>query len=226
MKKLLVTMMALGLVASASMADVLAPITSDANDQEIYSNGTSKWVGQSTGRIGTGGPGAIDATMVYVFALPTLPAGQSVSAATLSFDVTAINTFNPGDLLDMDIYGVGSRSSSAVDAVNDYRSGSLLEAGLLNQSATLGVHSTTAASVFGTWVQSLYDGGAVAGDYAFVSLQTTAVNPTASTYYTVGTSSGSAPTLTLTTAIPEPATLGLVATFAGAILFIRRRFMI
>ena len=229
MKKILATPLIVAMGASISMADVLPPITSDGADQEIYSDGTSKWVGQSTGRIGTGGPGLIDATMVYVFQLPTIAAGQSVSEATLSFDITAINSFNPGDLVDLDIYGVRSDSASTVDAVNDYRSAgsTLLEASVLNQNSALGVHSTTAATVFGTWIQSLYDGGAVAGDYAFVSLQTVTVNALTARYYTVGTATGAVtPTLNLTTAIPEPATIGLVAAISGAMLFIRRRFMI
>lgn len=237
MKKILVTMMALGLVASASMADVLSPVLADINDQVAYGDGTGKWVGQASNRIGKEAAAKYNA-FIIPFALPTLSAGESISSASISLNVTQQSVQNGDTAWNIDVYGVRANNSSVVDLNNDAYIGAndggatKVEDNFfsgLDSSIALGVYSSSAAgeTALGAWLQTLYTGSVPNQTYAFLRFNSDDAAMVVGRYLTVdsGNAGSNQPALTITT-IPEPATLGLVAGFAGAILFIRRRFMI
>lgn len=203
------------LLVSDAQATLIPAITADALDAEPYDDGTVKWSGQSTASVGTSGGTPRDGHMAYPFALPTLPVGEVVTEATLTFQINSINSFNPGDLPDMNVYGLRSSASPTVFHTDYALPGAtLLEASVEDQNGVTGLHSTSASFSLGSWIQSLYDGGAVAGEFAFISLGTAAPPVLASRNYGVDTANGAvAPTLSITTevvAIPEPSSLALV----------------
>ena len=239
MKKLLATTLIVAMGASISMADALAPILADGNDQVAYGDGTGKWFGQSENRIGKESTARYNA-FIIPFALPTLSAGESISSASISLNVKSQSGPYGGDTAwNIDVYGVRASNSSVVDLNNDGFIGAN-DAGATKvddnffvvdpvSSVALGVHSSSAAgeTALGAWLQTLYTGSVPNQTYAFLRFNSDDAAMVFGRYLTVysGNATSNQPALTITT-IPEPATLGLVGAVAGAMLFIRRKFMI
>jgi len=235
MKKLLTTTLIVAMGASASMAAVIN-IDADLLDQQARGNGTTatslNWSGQASDQIS----GAQSGELIVQFALPDL-AGETISSANLLASLEAPTWQAWGNV---DVYGVRYSSAVAV-ALSDYAPFSdaagngtkIMDNFYVSGSGTAAYvdlnTDATADTALASWLTDQYTAGAVAGDYVFLRFQPDhmdAINNNAIAFATANTAGETTPVLTIETTIPEPATLGLVAGFAGAILFIRRRFMI
>ena len=210
-----------------------ALVTGNIADQEIYASPPHKFVGQSTARIGLGGASAANAQFVIPFALPTLMAGESIDTSEFTFDLTAVASFG-ADLSDMNVYGIQSSASAAVTDsdfldVTSLPSGAvLIQASIATRTSTLGQITTDATgnANLASWVQSLYDGGASGGDFAFIGLALSDPGATSTfRYYTAATANtaiANQPTLDITvSAVPEPSSLLMLG--LGAMAFAYRK---
>ena len=241
MKKLLVTTLIVAMGASVSMATMIN-VDADGADLGLFGNGTTAtsaiWAGQASAYLANN---ANWGEYISVFQLPDL-GGESVSNVTLKVALKADTWQNWGNV---DIYGVRS-SASATVALSDYGvygdnagNGTKVQDNFFLSGTGDGTYqdySTDASgnTAFKSWLVDQYTNVGVGG-YVFLRLQpdglTSAHGISAGTSEYTDTAGnnggvgGSTPVLTIET-IPEPATLGLVAGFAGAIIFIRRKFMI
>ena len=235
MKKILVTMMAVGLVASVSMADVFN-VGGDVADTTIgldaVGNKTLIWVNQTTLTAADDNYAASqgDKKAVLVFALPDL-AGKGISAASLNFELQSRYPTADSYPAGLDLYGVRYASTAVVLGTDyDLVTSSLVQDDVAtlanNNDATYASFTTVTASDAGlaTWLTAQYTAGAVAGNFVYLRLESDVHMANPWNMVSADGASGT-PVLTITT-IPEPATLGLVTAFSGAILFIRRKFMI
>ena len=226
---------AMCLVNSNAYATLVPAITADVRDQEVYATPPHKWFGQNTARSGRGGPGAENAQLVLPFALPAIPSGEEVVSATLQFNLISVGAHS--GLADLNVYGIRSAGTpNAVDGdfldVSSLPSGTeLIQSSIATFTGPLGLKNTSTAAdlVLGTWIQSLYDGGAVPGDYAFISLAVSdPVATLASRYYTVTTANGASnlPTLSITSeaaSVPEPSSLAFFGISLLAMNVLRKK---
>ncbi|WP_269538016.1 PEP-CTERM sorting domain-containing protein [Cerasicoccus fimbriatus] len=183
----------------------------------------------------------LDGASILVFELPDL-AGETLADATLEFTITGgsyLALGGSGTLpKGIDLYGLRYNSASTVQ-ISDYGFGDNPGNGTELQQDVFeittndngsGWPSTISSDIPGganiaSWIQSLYDSGAVAGDYAFLRL-----NLDDGTNNALFIASGNStdisvrPNLTLTT-VPEPsiytALFGLLT--LGFVLQRRRR---
>ncbi|MEP0367030.1 MAG: putative Ig domain-containing protein [Cyclobacteriaceae bacterium] len=166
------------------------------DDQEVRTNGTTQWVGQTTARVG-GASSAYDAGLIMPFQLPALPAGHEVSEA--SFSAKLVSKVN-SPVGNMNLHGVTSRSTSGV-LVSDYTASStLVETGYITSSTAAGVVSLTNDQELADFINAQYAAGAVAGDYIFFKIQSD-VDEANYSYWTMSTaddgSQSNQPTLTI-----------------------------
>lgn len=210
--------LALGGILGASpagAATITVPI--EVSDQDLLSDGTARFVGSPSSRVGLGYGGTTPSVSVMPFKFPSLPAGQRVTSATLSINIEGWNNLSGAPLRNIDLYGIGIVSSSNfanhpedyyVDGVapGSNPDAHLLQdnfvtpadiAGLSGTGTTLPKSSTN----FGWFIQALYDGGAQPGEYGFLTL----THDTALTlmrYYTFTSANGTTlpkPVITLVT---------------------------
>ena len=224
MKKILATTLIMAMGASVSVADILT-INADGNDTTWRSNGSSVWVGQSTARVGGEQAGSYN-SHVMPFLLPTLPVGHAISDVNITAIVDSTSNLDlVGEYVDIE----GIRTSATSGTLATDVSGTVIANDLYELTAgfpTGTVIFGAGTAGFTSYIQGLYDAGK-AGEYVFLSLTPGAVPANNSRYFTIQSGNGgTAPALNITTAIPEPATLGLIGAVAGAMIFIRRRFMI
>jgi len=234
---------ALSLAATSAHA-VVFTIEGDPSDRSIGLNESSQpvllWNGD--GSLVTaddnGEFNKDDQAGIAVFQLPDL-AGEAIATASLRFTVTGgshLASGGDGMPKSFDLYALRTNSSNAV-VTGDYGFGANPGNGDLIQDdfytftvsqAFPGpetVNTDSAAdTALASWLQDAYDGGAVAGDYAFfrVNFDTEAAN---------GATMGSAnngneafrPQLTIET-VPEPATYAALLGLATlAVVGMRRR---
>lgn len=173
------------------------------DDSQVNSDGTLGWVGQQNHRVGMN---AVGASSVLVFELPDL-GSESVASVSLEFNVEAISTHASG--LNADLYGLGYSSSSQVSGGSAYigaydtdSNAVALQDNILFEAMTIGSVSTSATGSgnLTSWIQSLYDNGAQAGDYAFVRLSPDVDPGVAYRYYALTSADGAnSPVLTIET---------------------------
>lgn len=173
---------ALCLLGSTSGAATLQVLI-ETSDQSIIADGSGSFVGQHTARVGQGSVGEIT-VHVLPFELPVLPSGEMVQTATLSVNLEGYSNWG-NKLANVDLYGVSivHTSNSAafagyhVDGANP--SGNTAAVLLHDDLATpADIGSTSGNNLtipkvsndFGPYLQSLYDGGAQAGEYTFLVL--------------------------------------------------------
>jgi|TARA_B110000908_G_scaffold172777_1_gene243124 hypothetical protein len=154
------------------------------DDRVMLASGTTRWVGDSNSRVGNGYSGAEASVYILPVELPELQAGEFISSATLSINISGWN--NHGDnLTNIDLYGITFVDSNSamddrgfyVDGANPSGNSSAL---LLHDNFAslpdIGDDAETETTIpitsedFSAHVQSLYDGGAQAGDYMFLTL--------------------------------------------------------
>ncbi|MDQ8188942.1 BNR repeat-containing protein [Roseibacillus persicicus] len=157
----------LSLSSDASIRDIPDVIDTDSN----------------TTLLGTGGPSGarVDRCTVFVFQLPNLGVVESpFTHATLQFEYTD----KDGNLEVCDLYGLGRRNSETVLAQDYYgqtrsldpSDATFLQGGILDNSTSFGIITTSTAgeSALGDYLNAQYDGGAGAGSYIFLRLNTAA----------------------------------------------------
>jgi hypothetical protein len=151
----------------------------DLADSQVYSGGI---LSGDPGSIGgeSGVNGGFDYSMVYVFQLPGLAFGQTVSTADFSFYDEA-----SGSIYNTDLYGLTFRAASTVLASDWYTgtgdpNNTLIESAIVPPSFTFAgrlTTSTAADATLASYLNAQYTAGAVGGDFVFLRLSTDATNP-------------------------------------------------
>ncbi|MDW3211999.1 MAG: putative Ig domain-containing protein [Reichenbachiella sp.] len=171
-------------------------IYAHADDQEVRTNGTTQWVGQTTARVG-GASSAYDAGLIMPFQLPALPAGHEVAQASFSMNLVAKVNSPVGN---MNLSGVTYRSTSGVQVADYTASSTLIETGYITSSTAAGVVSITDDQQLADFINAQYDAGAVAGDYVFFKIESD-IDESNYSYWNMSTAddgnNSNKPTLTL-----------------------------
>lgn len=154
-------------------------LTSDASDADVKSDGAvlSTAITLLPGRSGTS-PG-VDRASVLVFQLPELgPVQNPFTSVTLQYNLTSINLSPP----DVDLYGLGRRSSPTVLGTDYYGENStpdptdatLIESIILTNTTPIG-DKTYSSAALDSYFNAQYDGGSGAGSFVFLRFNTSAV---------------------------------------------------
>ncbi|MEO9968177.1 MAG: putative Ig domain-containing protein [Reichenbachiella sp.] len=179
-------------------------IYAHADDQEVRTNGTTQWVGQSTARVG-GASSAYDAGLVIPFQLPALPTGHEVADASFAMNLVAKVNSPVGN---MNVSGVTYRSASSVQVADYTASSTLIETGFITSSTAAGVVSISDDQELADFINDQYDAGAVAGDYIFFKVQSD-VNEANYSYWNMSTAddgnNSKKPTLSLVSGVDSGA---------------------
>jgi hypothetical protein len=207
----------------------LVQISADGNDQQWTTDGSSTWVGQTSGRVGSQTTDNLTG-QVLPFLLPDL-GGQSITDVSLDFTTTGGNIGNLdapyNSYLDLIAPNAGTVASS-VTSVNDLSGSVLVDAYLqltvANFPANTTAGHTMSSGALTSYLQSIYDNDpSAAGKYVVLTLiPDTPIR--GGRYFTMNTadSSSGLPTLNITTSVPEPATVGMLGLGAAVALLIRR----
>ncbi len=210
-------------VPAANAAIISVP--GDVADNTVYSTGGLDWNGQQELRLGSEGSPQRSVSAILVFALPDL-GGLAISTADLSF-AAKDNIWDTTNLT-ADVYGVRVDSSSAVVAADHYTgaddpNATKIQDAMLDWTLWPGTGGApefvdvatddTGDANLASWLQAQYDGGASAGDYAFIRVNMDQ-EPSANYRRFIiaaadNTSGASTPVLTIET-VPEPGTLLLL----------------
>jgi hypothetical protein len=178
--------LALGLLAFTGIASAGSlTVWGDTGDAEVHydpvvSHTTGVWWYDPTSTQGmVGVNGGYDYSDVFVFQLPVLPAGQGILSAAFSYyELVSGSKYNT------DLYGLGFRSSSTVLA-SDWYSGpndthnTLIQSGIVPASQSYNGRVTTSAAGdvnLLAYLNAQYVAGAVAGNYVFLRLSSSAAN--------------------------------------------------
>ncbi len=225
------------LLAGEAGATLVGPVASDAADQVVRGNGTLRFVGQNPNRVGPENTTNMGHALVLVFALPTLPSGESITEADLQLNVVSKNGPFGGDPnYNIDAYGVRTSNSSSVlvsdffmDA-NDVSATKIQEDMLSWLSSGAGIHNTTNDAAVGAWLSTLYTGDTPNDTYAFIRLNgdVPVTSLPANRYFNISTGDGStnAPLLSITTAaaaVPEPSAFAFFGLTSLAVLVFRKK---
>jgi hypothetical protein len=203
-------------------------VTANVADNVINADGTSPYVGGTTLRVGDNGTNVTEGNGIFPFQLPSLPAGATITGASASFNLESIG--NASSVVgDMDVYGLGRRSTATVLAGDYYRGAydgdttdaTAIQPSLATKTTPAGVLTLNAsgqANLQG-YLQSQYAGGAGAGQYVFLRLGHQAEQLT-SRYWVVSTANNatvaSRPTITISYEVTPAAPSGLAARTTGA----------
>ncbi|MBS1827872.1 MAG: hypothetical protein JST93_21365 [Acidobacteria bacterium] len=246
MKKLTI-LASLCLALSEGVSAGVMTIYGDRADTQVFSAGIFNGdPGQNVGQSGFNG--GFDYSMVFVFQLPVLGPGQSITAA--DFNVYVISA---GSNFNTDLYGLSYRIQPTVLASDWYTgtgdaNNTLLQAGFIPPSFSFSGRtetSDTGDAALLNFINAQYAAGAVGGEYIFLRLSTNASrfsNLNVNFYYASDVAyflaaastpdlgfwqDRHAPRLRLTvadTATPEPSTAAFaVVGLTAAALLARRR---
>ena len=192
-------------IANAKMSERVISLPGLISDQGVYSGGTLRWVGQSSGRVG-GATGTQDGALIFVFQLPSLGVGGSIISASLDINLLRIANSPQGNV---DLYGLGFRNTPTVLA-GDYYQGPLggdltgvseIQDDFSTQASAIGrlTSNETGKVNLSTYINAQYQAGASAGDYIFIRLNPDAAEVTNYHYWEFSTANSSnAPFITLT----------------------------
>ena len=164
---------ALCLLAFAPRAHATSiTIYGDTADTQVHLGGIfGSDPGANGGEIGVNG--GFDYSNVYVFQLPSLASGESITGANFSFYVTA-----SGSNYNSDLYGLQYRASPTV-LVSDWYSGpndvqnALLQSAIIPPSFSFSGRidtSNTGDANLAAYLTNQYGAGAVGGNYVFLRL--------------------------------------------------------
>ncbi len=159
-----------------SVTSTLASTAADAKITESASVDSSSF----TSALGTGGSSPyVDASVVFVFQLPSLGAvANPFTETSFTFNYTSKN----GTLKRMDLYGLGRRASANVLGSDYYGSNvtvdatdaTRLQTGILVDSSPIGLTSTSATGDTSllNYLNNQYASGAGQGQFVFLRLNT------------------------------------------------------
>jgi len=245
MRKLVLVVLGAAVMAGHLSAAAVT-IFGDRADTQVHKFGIINGdPGQNQGQNGLNG--SLDYSMVYVFQLPVLGANQTITAADFSPYVLSAGLNNPTDL-----YGLSYRVLSTVLASDWYTgtgdpNNTLIQSSFLTQNFSFNGRTSTSPAgdaALLNYIKAQYASGAVGGDYIFLRLSTngtTLLNGSVNFYYTadvtffLASATGQplsrfqnefGPRLELTvedTAVPEPASVVMVAIGVGVAVLVRSR---
>lgn len=207
-------------VVSESRADVVN-VTVETADRILFPDGTARPTTDPYARVGQGFVGYGTSVYVMPFKLPAVAATERIASATLTVNLEGWAN-SAGFLGNLDLYGIDlinatSEAHRAENFVDGQNASANTHAHLLHDNFLTPADISTAISVtgqtiskqtadVGEFLQDLYDAGAVANEYAFLTLTHDAAT-TYQRYYLITSGNGTAypkPVLTITTE-PIPA---------------------
>lgn len=214
-----------------SHAAVLPAITGITSDAAGHDNDTWNGLGDDVRdmekdnlRVGRWGGGDYR-NAVFVFQLPALGGGETVESAQFNVGYWEVKGAGPAPTFGVDAGVLRVNASPNVQS-SDYSGGTLLQSNFVTTLTTesfggyTGLNST-GQNTLGTYLASNY----LAGSYVFISLKANAAVTVDHGYHFFTADMASAgdfkPQLVLTTVIPEPASLSLLA--LGAMGLMRRK---
>lgn len=225
--------------SSVSLPATVFTIIGDTNDTNILSaSGGSTWVGQPTLSVGHNSTHGL-MSVFHMFALPAIPAGEVVTSASLSFQLTKVQSFG-ADLANGDLFALDFRSTPSVTIADHYEgsfSGSTdtgIQDDIITRLSSLGTITTdaTGSANLVSYVNTQISNGATSGDFLIFRYNIDDSIATSSRYYSIAMADHSTeafrPVLSLTTqpsviAVPEPSVLGFATGLAGLALLSTRR---
>jgi len=243
MKKTLIVLAALAMVAGFAQADTIVSVA-DGSGLEVADGAvTATALGMEYLQVGTREIEGDTHVGIAFLPLPTLTGGTTISTANLDLGLTHCNWF--GDPWNIDLYALGVTDTPARNpaaqfyvGANDAGNTKIQDNFIVNLTESPwqwpdSTHSTDSAgdANLASWLQSQYTGTTPNAAYAILRLNPDAVP--VGTYRGVRIKSSDAaygdspepgeirPTLTVET-IPEPATIGLLG-LAGLGAMIARR---
>lgn len=182
----------------------LMPITTrvvqkSASTQDIVmrKDYSTRWVGESGSRVGVSDGTGLASSHIIPIQLPVLDPGETVLSASLRVNLEGWSNWNA--LSNIDLYGVWITNTSAAANIPDYfvdgsnpaafpmatklQDELAVPADLASGPTGNGQVIPKVSGEIGDFFQALYDGGAVGGEYAFLTL-THDAPMTAQRYYT------------------------------------------
>jgi len=225
MKKVMSVLITVILCATGSMANLMT-VPAHAND--AYFGGTAAQSGTQT--LGRVGDGSANSPFVFVipFQLPALTGGNTISDVKLNIYCESKTSFS-SNLIYMDVVGLRVNALPTLSSTDyDMTLGTVVgnNVQLINKNVTTPFSASYTLST--AFFQAIYDGDAsAAGKYVFLVLGTDGIDPNAANSYLSFSSADSAtvsnrPSLSITSTIPEPATIGLLGFGVLASICIRR----
>ena len=229
-KPFTIIFVSLAILSTETVFGVTINITGDSNDRPIFLD---------NGQIGSNGTdnvvmGSLDGREVgsmWVFQLPTLATGATITAADLR--LTVASTPASTAKYDMNLYAVTTRSSAGV-IVDDYTGGTLLQTDFITDASSLSAGNllttnTTAAAGLATFLNDAYANGTAGGDYVFLRLHADwfgTIPASGSSFLRISSSENATESvrpLLLLTMVPEPSSLLLLLTGITG-LFVWQRY--
>lgn len=173
-------------------------IESHNDDRDIRDNSSMGWIGEPSVRVG-GASSTYDGSMIYVFELPTLAAGESVLDASLSFEYLDQDNDPDGNV---DLYGLPFQTNTTVSTSMYYdgsyggdSSATAIDDDILTLADSFGTITTssTGAANLVAYLNDQYANGAQGGDFVFLRLNSDIVNEPNYHYYVVATGNSNTP---------------------------------
>jgi len=228
MKKMKVIITALALCAFASQADV---ITNALHADSGYMDSTGGTSATYT-YAGSVTPTSLVRSAVFIFELPTLSAGESISTAKLEVyleredvhappsgagengDVYAVRVNDALTKLSSDsFYGSDSDGSAGVLKIAD---------NLVTPTSAVGSYNTGDSTTFGSWLAGHYTGVNPNSTYAFLRISVDDVPVGTHDMFRFSEVGDANPAQLIITTVPEPATVGMLG-LGGLIVLAARR---
>ncbi len=152
-------------------------IYGDTADRCVEEDGYLRNVADTSGRVGGGSTDGHDWCLVYVFQLPTLQQGQTITAANLKFYYEGTSYYTPAG--NVDLHGLDYRTSSSVQS-GDFYQGSFTgdpdstgtQDDIVTPSTSTGTINTDGSgdTALKNYLNAQYITGAEGGDYVFLRL--------------------------------------------------------
>jgi hypothetical protein len=222
MKKILTSLVILILTSTVVTADV---IYADGADRSYDTTGGQLGsAGADSNPIGVRGTG-VGLGAVIPFLIPTLD-GASITSAELSITLLSNTLVDSNPSMYLEVYGARSATTAGpVPADFTGVTTPLVSNWLQFNSNTATGTYTASSSALTSWISG--QAGTTGDVYVFLTLRSNIV-PSGSydyVYMASGNATADQPTLTITTSVPEPATIGMLG-FGSLVALLLRRFKI
>lgn len=183
-------------------------ITGHVDDRDIRDDSSMGWIGEQGVRVG-GANTTQDNSMVYIFELPEFGEGETVTDASLSFNLEGVAN-NPS--FHVDLYGLDYQSTTTLSGSMYYEgsydgdsNATALQDDILVNSTSTGTVTTssTGSSNLVSYLTAQITAGAEGGDYVLLRLNQDTADASSYHYYHVSSAnhatSGYRPVLTIET---------------------------